>query len=166
MSLKKYVKYTSLGLALSISAITFAPSMSSAQVETDSVGTSIVQKNSHYHYTPSKAVGYEENEKRFKFNFGALEARIYAEDVNYSDVVHLFKKDFEIIKNYEKKYGIQITMATLNFVLDMIEHHDSLREIYDAIDRYIRDLPHIYETEQYGEALKGVVRAYEYAKGR
>ncbi|OQR53372.1 hypothetical protein [Bacillus sp. CDB3] len=32
MSLKKYVKYTSLGLALSISATIFAPSMSSAQV--------------------------------------------------------------------------------------------------------------------------------------
>lgn len=50
MSLKKYVKYTSLGLALSISATTFAPSMSSAQVTPAKVST---QNNSMKMCSPS-----------------------------------------------------------------------------------------------------------------
>ncbi|MCQ6531155.1 hypothetical protein [Bacillus mycoides] len=72
MSFKKYVKHTSLGLALSISATTFAPSMSSAQENSNNVSISNYKAiNSSYDVTDTlNFYGYKQEGQQYYLQYG------------------------------------------------------------------------------------------------
>ena len=156
MFFKKYVKYTSLGLALSISAITFAPSMSSAQENFDNINKSVVKKSDRVnslgygwgHSTSSKG--------KYYFYFAGLKA--YTDDTSFIEKYDRYQDE---IKKYVNKHWVEITNRSVKFGLDIAAAGNNPERILDVIYNFVESLPY---SEDFAHALKKIGQKYAESK--
>lgn len=145
MSFKKYIKYTSLGLALSISSTTLAPSMSSAQENSNTISTSNY-KSANYHSNHSKVSDatkfYSHEKKNGKYYLKTAGVKF---ETSKREVAERFRENLETVRSYQEEYGDKVIADTykfINVVISTAEQHPfDLRALADDIYNYIEDLP-------------------------
>ncbi|MCQ6531058.1 hypothetical protein [Bacillus mycoides] len=149
MSLKKYVKYTSLGLALSISATTFVPSMSSAQENSNIVSTSDYKaissnfSNVTYDVTDRLNVhGYKQvGPQQFQLKYANLPFQ-----TNNPQLANEFSRNIEKIRAIQDRAnGVQLVKDATDFGLAIArmvnQTNFSLAALSQLIVNYIGGLP-------------------------